>query len=173
MRAHSKKSDVKNSLLGSVVVAFALALTAGACASTPSSNSDTQVSTEQVSEPATQPDAESETAANVTTNGSGAYISLADYRASKELYDASKVVLFFNATWCSTCKKARENLEADLSAIPADLAIVLVDFDSETDLKRQYGITVQHTFVQIDAAGNELSKWSGSLTAQEILENTV
>lgn len=173
MGAHSKTSDVKNSLLGSVVVAFALVLTAGACASTPSSNSDADVSTEQVSEPATQPDAESETAANATTNGSGAYISLADYQASKNLYDASKVVLFFNATWCSTCKKARENLEADLSAIPADLAIVLVDFDSETDLKRQYGITVQHTFVQIDAAGNELSKWSGSLTAQEILENTV
>lgn len=105
--------------------------------------------------------------------GAGAYISLAEYEAAKASYAASKVVLFFNATWCSTCKKARSNLEADLSAIPADLAIVLVDFDSETDLKRQYGVTVQHTFVQIDADGNELAKWSGSLTAQEIAENTV
>jgi hypothetical protein len=50
---------------------------------------------------------------------------------------------------------------------------VLVDFDSESDLKRQYGITVQHTFVQIDTDGSELAKWSGSLTAQEIVENTI
>jgi thiol-disulfide isomerase/thioredoxin len=131
------------------------------------------VSTEQGSESTGQPVAESETTTNATTNGSGAYISFADYQASQDSYAQSKVVLFFNATWCSTCKNARENLEADLSAIPADLAIVLVDFDSETDLKRQYGITVQHTFVQIDAAGNELAKWSGSLTAQEIVENTI
>lgn len=155
------------------MVAFAIALTASACASTPSSNLDTEASTEQVIEPATESDAESESAANTTNSESGAYISFAEYQVSKDLYDTSKVVLFFNATWCTTCKKARENLEADLSAIPANLAIVLVDFDSETDLKRRYGITVQHTFVQIDAAGNELAKWSGSLTAQEILENTV
>jgi hypothetical protein len=58
-------------------------------------------------------------------------------------------------------------------AIPSDLTIVLVDFDSESDLKRQYGITVQHTFVQIDTDGSELAKWSGSLTAQEIVENTI
>lgn len=173
MRAFSKTSEVRTRFLSSVVVAFAVALTAGSCASTPSASPDAEVSTEQTSEPASQSAAEPETATNATTNGSGAYISLADYQASKELYDAAKVVLFFNATWCSTCKKARENLEADLSAIPADLAIVLVDFDSETDLKRQYGITVQHTFVQIDAAGSELAKWSGSLTAQEIVENTV
>jgi thiol-disulfide isomerase/thioredoxin len=110
---------------------------------------------------------------SVDTTSAGAYITLADFQASQETYSESKVVLFFTATWCSTCKKARSNLESDLSAIPSDLTIVLVDFDSETDLKRQYGITVQHTFVQIDTDGSELAKWSGSLTAQEIVENTI
>jgi thioredoxin-like negative regulator of GroEL len=110
---------------------------------------------------------------SVDTTSAGAYITLADFQASQETYSESKVVLFFTATWCSTCKEARSNLESDLSAIPSDLTIVLVDFDSETDLKRQYGITVQHTFVQIDTDGSELAKWSGSLTAQEIVENTI
>jgi len=158
-------------MLRSIATAVVLTLSAGACAS--STSPDTTVSAEPVDESADQPVEESETITDATPTGGGAYISLADYQASKASYAESKVVLFFNATWCSTCKKARSNLEADLSAIPADLAIVLVDFDSETDLKRQYGITVQHTFVQIDADGNELAKWSGSLTAQEIAEKTV
>jgi thiol-disulfide isomerase/thioredoxin len=147
-----------------VWLVIVLTLAAAACASSTSSPE-----TEQT----VQSSAASSTEGEVTSNGAGAYISLADYQASKDAYAESKVVLFFNATWCSTCKKARSNLEADLSAIPADLAIVLVDFDSETDLKRQYGVTVQHTFVQIDTDGNQLAKWSGSLTAQEIVENAV
>lgn len=161
-----------DSIPRSVWFVLVFALTTSACASS-SDSTDTSPSIGQTSQPVVQPESQSEPVSETVPGGAGAYISLAEYEAAKASYAASKVVLFFNATWCSTCKKARSNLEADLSAIPADLAIVLVDFDSETDLKRQYGVTVQHTFVQIDADGNELAKWSGSLTAQEIVENTV
>jgi thiol-disulfide isomerase/thioredoxin len=154
-----------------VFIVMALALTATACASS-SDSTDASQNLEQMSPTESQPEAQTDPAAEAAP-GSGAYISLTDYQSAKESYIDSKVVLFFNAKWCSTCKKARSNLEADLTAIPADLAIVLVDFDSETDLKRKYGVTVQHTFVQIDADGNELAKWSGSLTAQKIAEKTV
>lgn len=149
-----------------------LALSTSACASTSDSTLTSQP-LEQSSQPEAQPEAPSDPEGEATPTGAGAYISLADYEASKDSYATSKVVLFFNATWCSTCKRARNNLEADLSAIPSDLAIVLVDFDSETALKRRYGVTVQHTFVQIDADGNALAKWSGSLTSDEIAGNTV
>jgi thiol-disulfide isomerase/thioredoxin len=153
--------------------AILLTLTASACTSS-SNSSDAKGSDEQVSEPAADSDAASITASEgVSTEGGGNYLTLADYEAAIDTYADSKVVLFFNATWCSTCKKARNNLEANLSAIPADITIVLVDFDSETDLKRQYGVTLQHTFVQIDSDGNQLAKWSGSVTAQQIAENTV
>ena len=103
---------------------------------------------------------------------SGAYISLAEYEGSKDMYAASDVVLFFNAAWCSTCKEARENLEADPAAIPAGLTIVKVDYDDSDELKQKYGVTVQHTFVQVDADGNEIAKWNGSVTADEIAEQT-
>lgn len=101
-------------------------------------------------------------------SASGAYISLADYEASKDMYDAGTVVLFFHASWCPTCKATEENLNADAAAIPAGLAIVKVDFDNSDDLRQKYGVTTQHTFVQIDADGNELAKWTGTLTAQDI-----
>ena len=103
---------------------------------------------------------------------SGAYITLAEYEGSADMYADSDVVLFFNADWCSTCKEARENLNADPAAIPAGLTIVKVDYDDSDELKQKYGVTVQHTFVQVDADGNELAKWNGSVTADEIAEQT-
>ena len=101
---------------------------------------------------------------------SGGYITLAEYDSNKDAYANTDVVLFFNAAWCSTCKEARENLEADPAAIPAGLTIVTVDFDDSDELKRKYGVTVQHTFVQVDAEGNEITKWNGSVTADQIAQ---
>jgi thiol-disulfide isomerase/thioredoxin len=112
--------------------------------------------------------ADSEPAAST----SGAYITLAEYEGSKDMYAEGDVVLFFNASWCPTCKQARENLEADPAAIPAGLTIVTVDYDDSDELKQKYGVTVQHTFVQVDADGNELAKWNGSVTADEIAKQT-
>jgi len=110
------------------------------------------------------------TAAQVTPVGSGFYVTVAEYEANQDAFSSTKVVVFFNAAWCSTCKKARDNIEADLAAIPPDLTIVVADFDTEIDLRRTYGVTVQHTFVHIDPQGNEISKWSGSVTTEQIYE---
>jgi len=47
-------------------------------------------------------------------------------------------------------------------AIPAGVTIVKVDYDTATDLKRRYGVTMQHTFVQVDGSGEAVKKWSGT-----------
>jgi thiol-disulfide isomerase/thioredoxin len=80
------------------------------------------------------------------------------------------VILFYNAYWCSTCKAARDGFESGLGEIPEDLTIVLVDFDENTEMRKKYDVIVQHTFVQIDSAGNELQRWYGSTTVAEIEE---
>ena len=36
-----------------------------------------------------------------------------------------------------------------------------MNYDTEDELKKQYGITQQHTLVQIDSDGNEVEKWIG------------
>lgn len=74
--------------------------------------------------------------------------------------ESGKVVLFFHAPWCPTCKEANKNFEA--STAPNGLTLLKVDYDSSNDLKKKYGVTYQHTFVQVDKDGNLLKKWNGS-----------
>lgn len=127
--------------------------------------------TETKSEVTTKVDTKSE--ATAKTEKPGSYLTLREYEDTKEQFVDADVVLFFNANWCSTCKIARDNIESNLESIPSNLAIVVVDFDRETDLRKRYGVTIQHTFVQIDRNGNELAKWAGSTTVKEIAEKTV
>jgi thioredoxin 1 len=63
-----------------------------------------------------------------------------------------------------------ESLDAD--GVPAGLTVVSVDYDAATDLKKQYGVTVQHTFVQVDEQGNQLAKFSGALSGEAIASQT-
>ena len=120
---------------------------------------------------ATADDMTDDMTADDAISTAGAYIDYADYAANPDMYDAGRVVLFFNADWCSTCQEAVGNLTSE--KIPAGLTIVSIDYDSSDDLKRQYGITTQHTFVQVDANGDELAKWTGSTDAKGIDKKTV
>jgi thiol-disulfide isomerase/thioredoxin len=102
----------------------------------------------------------------------GAYITLADYRGNEAMYGNGDVVLFFHADWCPTCQATEEDLTENAAAIPAGLTIVKVDYDDSDELKQRYGITTQHTYVQVDADGNELAKWTGSTTSADIAAAT-
>ncbi|PIT86744.1 MAG: hypothetical protein COU33_01440 [Candidatus Magasanikbacteria bacterium CG10_big_fil_rev_8_21_14_0_10_43_6] len=95
---------------------------------------------------------------------------------SYEAYSADKlanahtgdVVLFFHAGWCPTCKTLNSALEASRANIPAGLTILKTDYDTQTELKKKYGVTYQHTLVQVDANGNMLKKWNGGSTLESI-----
>ncbi|MEZ4156816.1 MAG: thioredoxin family protein [Candidatus Paceibacterota bacterium] len=78
-------------------------------------------------------------------------------------------VLFFHAVWCPTCKSLDNDIMANLSDIPSDVTILKVDYDSYTDLKKKYGVTTQHTLVQVDNEGNLINKWLGSPTLEALL----
>ena len=74
------------------------------------------------------------------------------------------VVLFFRAGWCPTCRAVDADIKTNLSEIPTNLTILDVDYDNSTALKKEYGVTYQHTFVQVDGDGKLIKKWSGSPT---------
>ena len=82
-----------------------------------------------------------------------------------------KVILDFSASWCPICQKSDKNFKA--SATPEGLTLLKVDYDNSTELKKKYGVTYQHTFVQVDKDGNLLKKWSGTSTYGELLKQTV
>jgi thiol-disulfide isomerase/thioredoxin len=92
---------------------------------------------------------------------SGSYEPFAPSKIA--LASASRdVVLFFRASWCPTCKAVDTDIKAHLKDIPENLILLNVDYDNSTDLKKKYGVTYQHTFVQVDSQGNLIHKWSGS-----------
>jgi len=72
------------------------------------------------------------------------------------------VVLFFHASWCPSCRGLNADIEKNISSIPEGLSILKVDYDKELELKKKYGVTYQHTLVQVDKDGNLIKKWSGS-----------
>lgn len=74
------------------------------------------------------------------------------------------VVLNFTAAWCPTCRALEANINANLANIPSNLTILKVDYDNSTALKKKYGVTYQHTMVQVDKDGNLIKKWMGSPT---------
>jgi thiol-disulfide isomerase/thioredoxin len=79
------------------------------------------------------------------------------------------VVLFFYAPWCPICRGLESDINAHLSSFPANFTILKVDYDSSTALKQKYGVTYQHTFVQVDTQGNLLAKWGDSTTLDQVL----
>jgi thiol-disulfide isomerase/thioredoxin len=97
---------------------------------------------------------------------------------SYEVYSGEKVmlassthdvVLFFRASWCPACIAVDKDIKANLGNIPANLAILDVNYDNSADLKKKYGVTYQHTFVQVDKDGKMIKKWSGSPTLAKLI----
>lgn len=85
-------------------------------------------------------------------------------------------VLFFYANWCPTCQPVDKNLQENQDQLPEDVTVIRVNYndtetsDEEKELAKQYGITYQHTFVQIDSSGQEVSKWNGG-DIEQLLSN--
>ncbi len=78
-------------------------------------------------------------------------------------------VLFFHAAWCSSCRTLEKNI-LDEQSLPDGVAVYKVDYDSNPDLKAQYGVRVQHTLVQVDREGNVIKQWSGGNSTESILK---
>lgn len=78
-----------------------------------------------------------------------------------------KVVLFFHADWCPICRP----LDAELvsKGVPEGIHVLKVNYDTASELKKKYGVTYQHTFVQVDAQGNLIAKWGDAITLAQVL----
>ena len=90
----------------------------------------------------------------------GSYSDYSPQAVEAAQKEGSKVVLFFHATWCPFCKTADAAFKANLEKIPAGVTVFKTDYDSNRELKTKYGVTYQHTFVQIDANGNKITAWN-------------
>lgn len=97
-----------------------------------------------------------------------------DYSPDKlKKAESGNVVLFFHATWCPYCRSLESDINANLGNIPDDLTILKVDYDKETALRKKYGITTQHTLVQVDANGELITKWIGSPSLADVASKVI
>lgn len=126
----------------------------------------TQTNPQPASQPADAADPSGSELADV--NEAGQYIEYSETAIAEATAGGNDAVLFFHAAWCPTCIAANRDFNSRLNEIPANLTIIKTDYDTYDDLKQQYGVTYQHTFVQVDADGNEITKWNGG-SLDEIL----
>jgi len=98
----------------------------------------------------------------------GQRIGYDEWSADPAAYSGSDVVLYFHADWCHLCQETDEALAA--TGVPAGLTLVEVDYDTRTDLRQEYGVTVQHSFVKVDDSGSRVDVWTGTTTGEAIAE---
>jgi len=87
----------------------------------------------------------------------GTYETYSTTAVDQALADGKKVALFFHASRCPSCR----SLDKDISTsneLPENTIVFKVDYDTQTDLKTQYGVTSQHTIVLIDENKNLVQK---------------
>jgi thiol-disulfide isomerase/thioredoxin len=102
---------------------------------------------------------------------SGTKVIFTTLEAAEVLAAKRPTVLFFSADWCPYCQADLRDINANGSRL-GNIAIVVANYDKTAELNAKYGITVQDTFVQIDAAGAEKAIWTGG-GVDGILAHTV
>ena len=157
---------------GVVVVALGLgACTSGSADSGAASSTPAVAPSDNPAEASPSESAKTATDADTTKVAPGSYVEYADYVNNPDQYEGTDVVLFFHAAWCSTCHAAEQSIES--TGVSDGLTIVKVDYDSSQDLKQQYGVTLQHTFIQIDDNGELKAKFVGQTSVDDIAAQVV
>ena len=123
----------------------------------------------------TESNVDQEVTGNKKSNASnlkaGVYRDYSSESAADTGYD--NTIIFFYAPWCPECRSYEQVIED--SKLPDGLQILKADYDSSTNLKKKYGVTIQTSFVRVDSLGNKQKLWSGygqTKSLDAILENT-
>lgn len=81
-----------------------------------------------------------------------------DYSSEGQVASTDGVrILFFHAPWCPQCRMIEEDINRQ--GVPDGVTILKVDYDSNQALRQKYDVTLQTTFVEVDANGNEVEKF--------------
>lgn len=82
-------------------------------------------------------------------------------------------ILFFYAAWCPECRAFDQSISG--GTIPDGVQILRVTYDDSQDLRQKYSVTIQSTFVRVNASGDKQVLWSGygkDKSISTIIENT-
>lgn len=142
--------------------AYALLIEEPVATETTKQASNVPQKTETTSPSATTKSSDSQTA--------GRYTTYTEEAVADSAYDTT--IVFFYAPWCPECRAYKQAIQSD--TIPEGVQFLEADFDSSTELKKRYGVTLQTTFVRVNTAGELQKKWAGygkEKSLSTVLEN--
>ncbi|OGL22634.1 hypothetical protein A2707_04955 [Candidatus Saccharibacteria bacterium RIFCSPHIGHO2_01_FULL_45_15] len=67
-------------------------------------------------------------------------------------------VLFFHAPWCSQCRALDKDI-VEQAELAQDVTIFKVDYDTATELRKKYDVTLQTTLVRVDQDGAKVRNY--------------
>lgn len=91
----------------------------------------------------------------VATSAPATYIS---YSEQAFAADKGNRILFFHAPWCPQCRQLDTEISANITSVN-NATIYKVDYDSNIELRKKYGVTQQTTFVQTNPDGTAQNKF--------------
>jgi thiol:disulfide interchange protein len=93
-----------------------------------------------------------------------------DYSAEAfQAVEGKNVLLNFHADWCGSCVNLEKDLQAHLTELPEDLVIFRVDFDNAADLRKEYAIRYQNSFVLLDKHKKVKKRFAGVITYNKLM----
>ncbi len=120
---------------------------------TPAAQTST-ASTPPAAAPAPSGSPSSEASSEADAAASGVYV---DYSPTAIAEAEGRTLLFFHAPWCPQCRSVETDILSQ--GVPAGVTIIKVDYDTHQDLRQQYGVTLQTTFVEVDSSGAGLQTY--------------
>jgi len=95
-----------------------------------------------------------ETKAEPQKKQAGAYVT---YSSAAVASTKGTKLIFFHAPWCSQCRM----IEGDITSqgVPDGVTVLKVDYDSNQELRKKYGVTLQTTFVRVNDDGSLSKKY--------------
>ncbi len=88
--------------------------------------------------------------ASLTISTGAAALTIEPYSTAtfaKAQADGKPVVLHFHADWCPTCRAQQKSLDTLKAEPKLDVTVLTVNYDTETELKKQFKVRGQSTFI--------------------------
>jgi len=107
---------------------------------------------------------------NATPSGQRTVVAESDFAAGRytdfqsdlvgdEGYE--RTILFFSADheWCDQCQAFEQAIIN--TGVPNGTQILKLNFETANELRKQYQVTIQTTFVEVDQSGQLVASWVG------------
>jgi len=77
---------------------------------------------------------------------------------------------FFHASWCPTCVATDKLIKENLATLPKNTNVFKIDYDSNKDLRKEFSVLRQDTFVFFDKDGNPVGSPRNGVGLAELTE---